>query len=163
MSASYQVIDRESTNDSATGRSHRELAAFLAKDGQFLLPLVELIEQAQCAVDEVIDVMGRATIEAVLRLSAEQVAGPRQQGKRTPKRDVDEMTAPAERCQKFSGKPAGRGPDKRTNGEKWRSRAASALVHSNIRTSAGALVRLHPRPGRTLFSHEWRVAVHARR
>ncbi len=88
MSASYQVIDRESTNDSATGRSHRELAAFLAKDGQFLLPLVELIEQAQCAVDEVIDVMGRATIEAVLRLSAEQVAGPRQQGKRTPQRDT---------------------------------------------------------------------------
>jgi putative transposase len=88
MSASYQVIDRESTSGSTTGRNHRELAAFLAKDGQFLLPLVELIEQAQCAVDEVIDVMGRATIEAVLRLSAEQVAGPRQQGKRTPQREA---------------------------------------------------------------------------
>lgn len=62
------------------------MARFLAKEGQFLLPMVQLIEQAEVAVDEVIEVMGRATIEAVLLMSAEQVVGPKQQGKRSPDR-----------------------------------------------------------------------------
>jgi transposase-like protein len=44
--------------------------------------MVDLIEQAECAVDDLVDVMGRATIEAILRMSAEGVAGPRQQGKK---------------------------------------------------------------------------------
>ncbi|MGH7461859.1 MAG: IS256 family transposase, partial [Longimicrobiales bacterium] len=39
------------------------------------------IEQGRMAVDELIDVMGRASIEAVLVLSARQVAGEPQQGK----------------------------------------------------------------------------------
>ena len=55
--------------------NRRELADWLAKDGQLLIPLVELLEKGERAIDEVIDVMGRATIEAVLRMSAEQVAG----------------------------------------------------------------------------------------
>jgi transposase-like protein len=59
----------------------------LAKEGQLLLPMVDLIEQAECAVDDLVDVMGRATIEAILRMSAEGVAGPRQQGKKSD-RDV---------------------------------------------------------------------------
>ncbi len=42
---------------------------------------MELVEQSQAAVDEVIDVLGRATIEAVLRLSAEQIAWPPHPGK----------------------------------------------------------------------------------
>jgi hypothetical protein len=61
--AAYQIADR---NDS------RSLANFLQKEGQFLLPMVELIEQAQLAIDEVITVTGRATIEAVLQLSAQE-------------------------------------------------------------------------------------------
>ena len=44
--------------------------------------MVDLIEQSRMAVDELIDVAGRATIEAVLQLSAEQVAGPRSPGQR---------------------------------------------------------------------------------
>jgi hypothetical protein len=39
--------------------------------------MVDLIEQSRLAVDEQIDAAGRATIEAVLELSAAQVAGPR--------------------------------------------------------------------------------------
>jgi putative transposase len=46
-----------------------------------LLPMLDLITQGQRAIDEVIDVMGRATIEAILKMSAEEVAGKRQQGK----------------------------------------------------------------------------------
>jgi len=53
----------------------------LAKNGQVLLPMVELIEQSKMAVDELIDVLGRAQIEAVLRLSAERIAGPPHPGK----------------------------------------------------------------------------------
>jgi putative transposase len=48
-----------------------------------LLPMVDLIEQCHLACDELIEVTGRAAIQAVLQLSAEQVAGgPPQQGKR---------------------------------------------------------------------------------
>lgn len=68
----YQIADK---NDS------RKLAQFLAQDGQGLLPLVELLCQAEMAVDELIDVAGRATIEAVLALSAQQIAGPKHPGK----------------------------------------------------------------------------------
>jgi transposase-like protein len=44
--------------------------------------MVDLIEQSRLAIDELIDVAGRATIETVLQLSAEQVAGPRTPGQR---------------------------------------------------------------------------------
>src|SRR5215468_5513764 len=60
----------------------RKLAEFFSHHGQGLLPMVDLIEQSRLAVDELIDVAGRATIEAVLQLSAEQVAGPRTPGQR---------------------------------------------------------------------------------
>jgi len=62
--------------------NENKLAAFLSQGGQLLLPMVDLIEQCRMACDELIDVAGRATIQAVLELSAQQAAGgPRQQGK----------------------------------------------------------------------------------
>jgi hypothetical protein len=70
----YQIINRKDS---------KELAKFLAKEGQFLLPMLDLIEQAQTAVDEVIDVVGRSAIEAILLLSAQQVGGPQHKGKNT--------------------------------------------------------------------------------
>jgi hypothetical protein len=81
MRGAYQIAEGRSKTSS------RELARFLAKEGQMLLPMVELIEQAECAVDDLVDVMGRATIEAILQMSAEGVAGPRQQGRKSD-RDV---------------------------------------------------------------------------
>jgi len=63
--------------------NEQELASFMAKNGQALLPMVDLIEQFQMACDELIDVTGRAAIQAVLQLSAiEAAGGPQQQGKR---------------------------------------------------------------------------------
>jgi len=63
--------------------NEQELAGYLARSGQFLLPMVDLIEQCRLACDELIDVTGRAAIDAVLQLSASQAAGgPAQQGKR---------------------------------------------------------------------------------
>jgi len=63
--------------------NEKQLASFLVKNGQGLLPMVDLIEQCQLACDELIDVTGRAAIQAVLQLSAMEAAGgPPQQGKR---------------------------------------------------------------------------------
>jgi putative transposase len=82
MKKPYTIVPDASTPSS------RELADWLAKDGQLLVPLVELLEKGERAIDEVIDVMGRATVEAVLKMSAEQVAGPKEQGRRDADREL---------------------------------------------------------------------------
>jgi hypothetical protein len=46
-----------------------------------------VFQAVEIGVDDLIDVMGRATIEAVLLMSAAQLAGPKQQGKKSD-RDV---------------------------------------------------------------------------
>lgn len=79
MNQAYQISDR---------RDSRALSEFLAKEGQLLLPMLELIEQADLAVDELVDVMGRATIEAILLMSAEQLAGPKRPGRKGGRRTV---------------------------------------------------------------------------
>ena len=43
--------------------------------------MVDLITQSRLAIEELIDCVGRATVETVLEVSAEQVAGTRQPGK----------------------------------------------------------------------------------
>ena len=73
MKKNYQVIGRQ---------DRRALVHWLAKNGQGLLPLVELVEGAELAPEELIDVTGRATIEAVLELSAMRVAGEPHRGRR---------------------------------------------------------------------------------
>src|SRR5271157_4779966 len=65
-----------------TQKETRALGEWLGKNGQLLLPMMELIEASQVAVDEVIDVVGRASIEAILHLSAQGVAGAKHQGKK---------------------------------------------------------------------------------
>ena len=75
MKKPYHIVDREAESASAA------VEEFAKANGQILLPLVELITQARLAVDEVIERIGRQTIETILKLSAEQVAGPRTPGK----------------------------------------------------------------------------------
>jgi transposase-like protein len=65
----------------AETRDRKALTEFLVREGQGLLPFVELIADARMAVDQFIDVLGRASLEAVLQLSAGTVAGPPHQGK----------------------------------------------------------------------------------
>lgn len=76
MQRSYHTLSTKGPTNA------KRLAEFFSRHGQGLLPMVDLIEQSRMAVDELIDVAGRATIEAVLQLSAEQVAGPRTPGQR---------------------------------------------------------------------------------
>ncbi len=73
MERPYHIIEKQNTE---------AVRGFLSKNGQALLPLVEQIEQAEVALDELIDVLGRATVEMVLHLSAERIAGPPHPGKK---------------------------------------------------------------------------------
>ena len=77
MKKSYHTVGKQGKIN------EQQLTSFLVKNGQGLLPMVDLIEQCQLACDELIDVTGRAAIQAVLQLSAMEAAGgPPQQGKR---------------------------------------------------------------------------------
>jgi hypothetical protein len=115
----YQIAER---------KDNRALTDYLAQHGQMLLPMVELIEQAQLAVDEFIDVLGRAALEAVLELSAAQVAGPPHQGQaggavRRHGSQPGSAHGP--------GAPAGRvGHRGRSPGDRPRSRASGELVRA---------------------------------
>ncbi len=73
MSKPYQI---------ATKKHTRKLAEFLSQETELLLPMLDLITESRMAVDELIDTAGRATIEAVLLMSAKQIAGPKHPGKR---------------------------------------------------------------------------------
>ena len=75
MKKPYHIVSREAKTASAA------MEEFAKAQREILLPLVELITQARVAVDEVIDSIGRQTIETILSLSAEEVAGPRTPGK----------------------------------------------------------------------------------
>jgi putative transposase len=76
MKRGYQIVRTFATE------RRQKLARFLAREGQlWLLPMLDLIETGQVVVDQFIDVVGRAAIEAILVMSAEKVAGPCQQGK----------------------------------------------------------------------------------
>ena len=69
MKRNYHTIEKQGKVNA------RKLGEFLSKSGQQLLPMVDLIEQCRMACDELLDVAGRAIIQAVLELSAQQVAG----------------------------------------------------------------------------------------
>src|SRR5262245_10887184 len=116
MTRRYQIVDRP---DRRAALDPARLASLLARDGQLLLPLLDLIEHAEAAVDDLIDVMGRATIEAVLLMSAQAVAGPKQQGKK------------ADRPIAYHGSQAGR----------------VALKERQIRVTKPRLRKKSPRPG----------------
>ncbi len=73
MSREYQITGR---------KGNAALRQFLAKQGAVLVPMVELMEQGQLAVEELVEQLGKAALEAVLAISAEQVVGPPHAGRR---------------------------------------------------------------------------------
>ncbi len=84
MNISYQNPANKSESVVATKRQvARQLVKLTSSHGDIVLPIVRLIEQSQLLVSDVITELGRATLEAVLEVSAAQVAGPVHQGKRT--------------------------------------------------------------------------------
>jgi transposase-like protein len=75
VSKTYQIVTK-AAKESAT-----VIEQFCQANGQILLPLLNLMESAGQVVETVIHEIGIQTLELILRLSAEQVAGPRTPGK----------------------------------------------------------------------------------
>ena len=80
MKKAYQIVTRAEKESAAI------IEQFCQNNGQLLLPLVNLIESASQQVESIIHEIGIQTLETVLVLSAEQVAGRRTPGK--PKGDI---------------------------------------------------------------------------
>jgi putative transposase len=84
MSRSYQKSTKKSSPDVETTRqAASQLVQLVSSHGQLLVPMVRLLEQAQVTVGNVMTELGRAMLEAVLEVSAAEVAGSPHQGKRT--------------------------------------------------------------------------------
>ena len=75
MSKPYQIVTRAAKESAAV------IEQFCKANGQILLPIVNLIQSASEVVDSVLHEIGVKTLEMILALSAEQVAGPRTPGK----------------------------------------------------------------------------------
>jgi transposase-like protein len=72
VSKEYQIASKEDS-----GR----LRQFLAEHTEVMVPMVELIQQGRLAVEELVGKLGRAALEAVLLVSAEEVVGPPHPGR----------------------------------------------------------------------------------
>jgi transposase-like protein len=75
LSKPYQIVTRAAKESAAV------IEQFCKANGQILLPIVNLIQSASQVVDSVVHEIGVKTLEVILALSAEQVAGSRTPGK----------------------------------------------------------------------------------
>ncbi len=75
MSQTYQIVTRAAKESAAI------VEQFCKANGEILLPILGMIESASQVVDTVVHEIGMKTLEVILALSAEQVAGPRTPGK----------------------------------------------------------------------------------
>jgi putative transposase len=75
LSKTYQIVTRAAKESAAV------IEQFCKANGQILLPIVNVIQSATQVVDSVVHEIGVKTLEVILALSAEQVAGPRTPGK----------------------------------------------------------------------------------
>lgn len=75
MKKPYHIVTRAARESAAV------IEQFCRSNGQILLPIVNLIQNASQVVESVIHEIGHQTLEMILVLSAEQVAGPRTPGK----------------------------------------------------------------------------------
>jgi putative transposase len=71
----YHIVTR------AARESAVVIEQFCRANGQILLPILNLIENASQVVETVIHEVGHQTLEQILNLSAEQIAGPRTPGR----------------------------------------------------------------------------------
>jgi putative transposase len=71
----YHIVTRAAKESAAV------IEQFCQTNGQILLPIVNLIQSASQVVESVIHEIGVQTLEMILTLSAEQVAGPQTPGK----------------------------------------------------------------------------------
>ncbi len=75
MKKPYHIVTRAARESAAV------IEQFCQANGQILLPIVNLIQNASQVVEAVIYEIGHQTLEQILLLSAEQLAGARSPGK----------------------------------------------------------------------------------
>ena len=75
MNKPYHIVSRAAKESAAV------IEQFCQTNGQILLPIVNMIESASQVVESMIHEIGVHTLEMILTLSAEQVAGPQTPGK----------------------------------------------------------------------------------
>jgi len=75
VSQKYQIVTRAAKEAGAV------IEQFCKANGQILLPILSMVQSASQVVDTVIHEIGVKTVELILTLSAEEVAGPRTPGK----------------------------------------------------------------------------------
>ena len=75
MKKPYHIVTRAARESAAV------IEQFCQANGQILLPIVNLIQNASQVVETVIHEIGHQTLELILMLSAEQIAGTRTPGK----------------------------------------------------------------------------------
>ncbi len=75
MKKPYHIVTRAARESAAV------VQQFCQANGQILLPILDLIENASQVVETVIHEIGHQLLEQILLLSAEEVAGPRTPGK----------------------------------------------------------------------------------
>lgn len=75
MKRPYHIVTRAARESAAV------IEQFCRTNGQILLPILNLIENASQVVETVIHEIGHQALEQILALSAEQLAGPRTPGK----------------------------------------------------------------------------------
>lgn len=64
------------------GRSEEQaLRGYFAEQGQVLLPMLELVQDARASIDELMSEAAKTFVEQLLVLSAQEIAGSKQQGK----------------------------------------------------------------------------------
>ena len=64
-----------------TAEASQALAALFEAHPEAMTPLLNIVVEAKVTLDAFIDVVGRSCLEAVLQLSAAEIAGPQHQGK----------------------------------------------------------------------------------
>lgn len=77
MKKAYQIKDARTKQEAA-----RWAEWLVGQEGQLLLPLLEVLSEGGRRIDDVLQVVGRGVVEALLKLSAQEVAGPKQRGQR---------------------------------------------------------------------------------
>lgn len=72
MNTDYHILSKKDSN---------EITGLLVENSQILMPMVDLFVESRIAINELLETLGRATLEAVLQVSAESIAGKSHQGK----------------------------------------------------------------------------------
>jgi putative transposase len=131
----YRVIGREEALDEG------QLAELLADQGQLLLPVLDLIVNGRVMIDGVIDQIGRGMLQAILELSARQVAGRPHRGKPDETPDAPHRFGYQRGVVKLSER------DLRVRKPRLRTRPGAGRPSREVPVPAYELLRQHPGAG----------------